>query len=180
MNTLSTVCSSMLLFAGLCVTSLGHAGSIKIEKVDCRAIYDLQCQIDFDSGNNHYMDWHDYFGVWPGSKDIHWGVSTNSSNWSCSGGQCGGDGLYYLRENPATGQRLFIDKEDNPITYSNLVLQCWFKINDAWHYDWEGLGTWNGDGDIKLVLDGCNGGWDGSQWVGDLLRHGEPTTCHWC
>jgi len=168
---LSKICSGALLFAGLCIPSLSHAGSIKVEKIDSRPTYDFECQLDFDYNGNHYMDWQTHSGLWSDDKEIHWGVSVYSPNWVCGGGQCGGDGFYYKSENGTSGQRLIIDKEDNPQVYSNLVMQCWFKINGYWHYDWEDLGNWSGSGDINLVVDGCNASWDGTYWLGDLLRH---------
>lgn len=196
MNTTSRICAGALILAGLGVSSPGNAASIIIEKTDTRAMSDLQCSLEFNYNNNNYYDWQNVGGVFPSSTEIRWGVSVQNPShvWSCTGGQCRGDGVYAEAQYNTSGQRLIIAKEDDPNCYQdpfpsdsghNIRVQCWFSINGAPHYDWEDFSSsempWCGGNDIRLILNGCNGSWNGSQWVGDFLRHNNgdpgPSTC---
>ncbi|MFI7600235.1 glycoside hydrolase family 27 protein [Actinoplanes sp. NPDC049681] len=60
-----------------------------------------------------------------------------------------------------------ITKTD-PRTITGLRVRTEFLINDEWHDDFEDTGTL--DHSTTLSLDGNGATWNGSRWVGDLLR----------
>lgn len=168
MKQLAKLISQALILAGVCVPSLSHAGAIIVDNCDDRPMSNVTCQVDFIWKGNHYLDWQD-MGDWPTNQDNYWAIAP--SRCSCDGGECRGDCLYYQQTSNGSGL-LIISKTDNPQVYSGMYMDCWFTINDAPHYDWEFIGDWNGSGDIRLILNGQGGTWDGSQWVGDFLRPG--------
>lgn len=168
MNKLLRIVSSALMVAGLCVPSVSRAGAILIEKTDERTMNNVWCDIDFGLSGYHYYDWQD-LGNWANNTEVHWGVL--ASRCSCDGTECRGDCLYYEDTYSTSGQRIVISKMDNPLAYQDIYVACGFEINGDCHYDWEYVGGWTGSNDIRLVLNGWNGTWDGSCWGGDFLRH---------
>jgi hypothetical protein len=168
MTKLSSIIAGACLLAGVFVPTVSQAGAILIEKTDWRTMTDVRCDINFSIGSNYYYDWQD-LGSWANNTEVHWGI--DPSRCSCLGTTCLGDCLYFRDVYNSSGQRIIASKMDNPTLYRDVYVSCQFEINDSCHQDWEYLGDWNGAGDIRLILNGWNGYWDGSCWVGDFLRH---------
>lgn len=168
MTKLSTIIAGAALLAGVFAPSFSYAGAILIEKTDFRTMTNVRCDINFNIDSNHYFDWQD-LGDWANNTEVHWGI--DPSRCSCSGNTCLGDCLYYRDTYTSSNQFLIISKMDNPTLYRDVYVACQFEINGSCHHDWEYVGNWDGAGDVRLILNGWNGSWDGSCWVGDFLHH---------
>ncbi|MGA5299375.1 glycoside hydrolase family 27 protein [Nucisporomicrobium flavum] len=56
----------------------------------------------------------------------------------------------------------------DPRAITDLQIRTEFLINDEWHDDTEAVGAF--DRTVTMTLDGNGATWNGSRWVGDLLR----------
>ncbi|MEV4642336.1 glycoside hydrolase family 27 protein [Actinoplanes sp. NPDC049548] len=115
------------------------------------------------------VDWRD-IGLGGGAatvRDLH----ARADRGSFTGGYTAtvpSHGVALLRVAGAeTPDAVRITKTD-PRTVTGLQVRTEFLINDEWHDDFEETGTL--DHSTTLNLDGNGATWNGSRWVGDLLR----------
>jgi hypothetical protein len=70
-----------------------------------------------------------------------------------------------------------VTEKTDPRVVADVVVEVWFKINGAQHYDFEAtqFGGECGYQVLKIHADG-RGSWNGTQWVGDML-YTDPDPC---
>jgi alpha-galactosidase len=115
------------------------------------------------------VDWRD-IGLAPGTatvRDLHARADrgTFTDGYSTS---VAAHGVALLRvAGTETADAIRITKTDSR-TVTGLQIRTEFLISDEWHDDFEDVGTF--DRSVTLSVDGNGATWNGSRWVGDLLR----------
>jgi hypothetical protein len=174
MYSLSRICFGAFLAAGMFATSLSHASTIFIKKIDSRAFTNVSFSLEFNVGTDpnsvHYADWEMLGGTWGNScPGVRW-QSDAASYATCNGNQCTGDFLRYLGSLTCNGNNwLEIDRLDDQLNVQNLTVYANFTTPDgACHHDYEDIAS---TGTTYLVLDGNNGSYSNGCYYGDFLRH---------
>lgn len=190
------VFSAMAAIAWTQFVDVGTASAtvIVISKVDPRDITDVRIGIDYNvtvgQPPAHY-DWEQVVASnkkWNSDRRLKL-VSTTGT---VTNGTWLGNFLQLNSTQPTTcdpwqGCLISITKDD-PRAMTDVVVEAWFKINGAWHHDWESAywGMTGRCGVQRLELDGRGAEWDpecgtpsgGSGcWEGDLLYTNPGPVC---